>query len=167
MTDKRPKATKVKCKRNESLTKQSIFVEYSLLQRKHLSFTGAHSQMNTTLFQKLLTRRNVKLSEFAFGTPWLLDLLCKNWFTSSVWNFCRWVADVPPCETSLNGNEREETSAVRRLFLGWTSVLKFCLLIALHPYVRLHPIWMVQIRISDQTSLKSWCMWVKWPPGGL
>ena len=31
MTDKKQKATKVKCKREESLTKQSIFVEYSLL----------------------------------------------------------------------------------------------------------------------------------------
>ena len=34
---------------------------------------------------------------------------------SSVWNFCRWVADVPPRETSLSGEERGETSAVRRL----------------------------------------------------
>ena len=31
MTDKRPKAKKVKCKHEESLTKQSIFVQYSLL----------------------------------------------------------------------------------------------------------------------------------------
>ena len=31
LTDKRQKATKVKCKREESLTKQSIFEEYSLL----------------------------------------------------------------------------------------------------------------------------------------
>ena len=31
MTDKRQKASKVKCKRNESLTKQPIFMEYSLL----------------------------------------------------------------------------------------------------------------------------------------
>ena len=31
MTDKRQKAAKVKCKRDESLTKQSIFVECSLL----------------------------------------------------------------------------------------------------------------------------------------
>ena len=30
LTDKRQKATKVKCKREESLTKQSIFVRYSL-----------------------------------------------------------------------------------------------------------------------------------------
>ena len=51
MTDKRQKAAKVKCKSNESLTKQPIFVEYSLLKKKHLSFTGAHSQMNTTLYQ--------------------------------------------------------------------------------------------------------------------
>ena len=32
MTDKRQKATKVKCKRDESLTKQSKLVEYILLQ---------------------------------------------------------------------------------------------------------------------------------------
>ena len=51
MTDKRQKATKVKCKHKESLTKQSIFLEYSLLQRKHLSFAGARRQMNTTLHQ--------------------------------------------------------------------------------------------------------------------
>ena len=51
MTDKRQKAAKVKCKRDESLTKQSMFVEYSLLEKKHLSFAGAHSQMHTILFQ--------------------------------------------------------------------------------------------------------------------
>ena len=34
---------------------------------------------------------------------------------SSVWNFCHWVTDVPPRETSLSGDERGETSAVRRL----------------------------------------------------
>ena len=51
MTEKRQKATKVKCEREESLTKQSIFVEYSLLQKKHLSFAAARWQMNTTLYQ--------------------------------------------------------------------------------------------------------------------
>ena len=51
MTDKRQKATKVKCKREESPTKQSIFVSYSLLCKKHLSFAGARWQMNTTLYQ--------------------------------------------------------------------------------------------------------------------
>ena len=85
--------------------------------------------MNTTLLSKS-TRRNVKLNKFAFGAPWLPDLLCKHWFTSSVWNFCRWVADVPPRETSLSGDERGETSAVHRLHpwrlkgssAGWKSL---------------------------------------------
>ena len=99
MTDKRQKAAKVKCKRHESLTKQSIFVEYSLLQEKHLSFAWARSEINTTL-------KNVKLNKFAFGTPWLQDLLCKHWFTSSVWNFCRWVADVPPREAAMSEEKR-------------------------------------------------------------
>ena len=44
------------------------------------------------------TRRNVKLNKFAFGTAWLPELSCKHWFKSSVWNLCRWVADVPPRE---------------------------------------------------------------------
>ena len=121
MTDKRQKAAKVKCKWHESLTKQSIFVEYSLLQKKHkVSFAGAHSQMNTTLFFFLFSFLFsflflfVRLNKFAFGTPWLTDFLCKLWFTSSVWH---WVAVVPLCETSLSGEERGETSAVRRLIL--------------------------------------------------
>ena len=36
MTDKRQKATKVKCKRQESLTKQSIIVEYGLFSRRRI-----------------------------------------------------------------------------------------------------------------------------------
>ena len=51
MTDKKQKATKVKCKRKESLTKQSIFVEYRLLLKKHLNFAGVRGQINTTLYQ--------------------------------------------------------------------------------------------------------------------
>ena len=39
MTDKRQKATKVKCKRGKSTTKQSIFQGYILLQKKHHSRT--------------------------------------------------------------------------------------------------------------------------------
>jgi len=43
-------------------------------------------------------------------------------FTLSVWNFCRWVADVPSRETSLIGDEWGEMSAVRRLlFLNFAS----------------------------------------------
>ena len=53
MTDKRQKATKVKCKRKESLTKQSIFVEYSLLKKKHfMSFLLGHFGRWTQHFTK-------------------------------------------------------------------------------------------------------------------
>ena len=44
--DKRPQRSN-----GISRTKQSIFAEYSLPQKKHLSFSGVHSQMNTTLYQ--------------------------------------------------------------------------------------------------------------------
>ena len=54
------------------------------------------------------TRRCVKLDKFVFGTPWLPDFLCKHWFASSVWNFCCWVADVPPGETSLAVKSEEK-----------------------------------------------------------
>ena len=54
------------------------------------------------------TRRNVKLKKFVFGSLWLPDLLCKHWFTSSVWNFCRWVADVVPCEKSPAGRSGQK-----------------------------------------------------------
>ena len=55
MTDKRQKATKVKSKCDESITKQSIFVEYIPLQKKHLGFARAPLQMNTTLYLPTLT----------------------------------------------------------------------------------------------------------------
>ena len=101
MTDKRQKATKVKCKREESLTKQSMFVEYSLLSEdKAFEFCWRLLADEHNSSPKS-TRRHIKLDKFIFGTPWLPDLLCKHWFVSSVWNFCRWVADVPPRETSL------------------------------------------------------------------
>ena len=58
------------------------------------------------------TRRNVKLNKFVFGSLWLPDLSCKHWFTSSVWNFCRWAADVVPCEKSPGGEERAETAVL-------------------------------------------------------
>ena len=51
LTDKRQKVTEVKWKCEESLTKQSIFVEYILLEKKYLSFAGPLWQMNTTLHQ--------------------------------------------------------------------------------------------------------------------
>ena len=69
MTDKRQTATKVKCKREESLTKQSIFVEYSLLQKKHMGFGGASWQNDEHNTFPKSTTRHVKLDKFTFGTP--------------------------------------------------------------------------------------------------
>ena len=61
VTDKRPQRS------NESFTKQSIFVEYILLQKKRLSFAAVRSQMKANLPK--LIRRNIKSNKFAFGTP--------------------------------------------------------------------------------------------------
>ena len=64
----------------ESLTKQSVFEFcWSSLVDEHNSIPKS-------------TRRHIYI--------WLPDLLCRHWFASSVWNYCHWVADVPPRETS-------------------------------------------------------------------
>ena len=108
MTDKRQKATKVKCKREESLAKQSIFWNIIFSRRSIwvlLELVGRWTQQYTL---PKSTRRHVKLDKFIFGTPWLPDLLCKRWFASSVWNFCRWVADVPLRGMSPVGKSEEK-----------------------------------------------------------
>ena len=125
MTDKIQKATKVKCKREEYLTKQSMFVEYSLLSKdKAFEFCWCLLADEHNSSPKS-TRRHIKLGKFIFGAPWLLDLLCKHWFASSVWNFCCWVADIPPRETSLavKSEEKRMFSQATNFFV-WPLVLK-------------------------------------------
>ena len=58
MTDKKQKATKVKSKRKESLTKQEEAFEFcwSSLADEHNTFPKS-------------TKRDVKLDKFIFGTP--------------------------------------------------------------------------------------------------
>ena len=70
------------------------------------SFADKHN--NITVFTKIDQEKLCKLNKFACGTPWLLDLLCKHWFTSSVWNFCCWVADFPPRETSPPARKKKK-----------------------------------------------------------
>ena len=55
------------------MTKQSIFVEYILLQKKSSSFAGAHWQINTTILQNQ-PGENVKLNKFEFGTQGLYQI---------------------------------------------------------------------------------------------
>ena len=100
--DKRPQRSNVNAKNLEQ--NSQYFVEYTLLYKKRLSSAGACWRMNIILYQN----RPEKLDKVVFGTPWLLDLLCKHWFASSVWNFCRWVTDVPPCETSPAAKSEEK-----------------------------------------------------------
>ena len=86
-----------------------------------MSFAGAHSQMDTTRYQNR-PGRNLKFNKFAFGSLWLPYLLRKHWFTSSVSNFCRWVADVPQRETSPAARNEE-----KRLFsqaIPWSTYPK-------------------------------------------
>ena len=44
----------------------------------------------------------------------------KHWFASSVWNFCRWVADVPPRETSPAAKSEEKRMfSQARVTIAW------------------------------------------------
>ena len=62
MTDKRQKATEIKCKNEEALAKESMFVEYTLLQKKNLSSAGARWQMNTKITKiDQKTRKTVQI----------------------------------------------------------------------------------------------------------
>ena len=66
-----------------------------------------------------MTKRNKKSNKLTIGTPWLPNLLCKHWFTLSVWNFCCWVANVPPGKMSLASRSKEKqdkASYVKRLW---------------------------------------------------
>ena len=75
---------------SQYFSRKRIWVRWS-------SFAVEHTTMTTSPWP---TRRNIKSNKFTI-TPWLLYLLCKHWFTSSVCNFCHWGADVPPGEISL------------------------------------------------------------------
>ena len=105
------------------------------------------------------TRRHVKLDKFVFGTPWLADLLCKHWFASSVWNFCRWVADVPPRETSPEAKSEEKrmfsqarhTSKSRARLTNCTYYMSFLQSFEALLTVR-------HVLISSQLQLKTCCL---------
>ena len=109
MTNNRQKATKVKCKRDESIT-NSQYLWNIFFSRRSINFQFCWSSLEVEHnASPKSTRRNVQLNKKnAFGTPRLPDLLCKHWFTTAVWNFYRWVADVPPRETSPAGRSQEK-----------------------------------------------------------
>ena len=55
------------------MTKQSIFVEYILLQKKSSSFAGAHWQINTTILQN----QPGEIEQICIGTQGLYQLFSK------------------------------------------------------------------------------------------
>ena len=73
------------------------------------------------------TQHFTKIDQFVFGTPWLLDSLCKHWFASSVWNFCRRVAEVPPRKTSSEAKSKEKRMFSQANQKGyWTYIMFTC-----------------------------------------
>ena len=114
MTDKRQKATKIKCKLEESQNSQ--YLCHMVFSRRSiwllLKLVGRWTQHFTKIDQK--TR---KIGQIYIKTPWLLDLLCEHWFASSVWNFCSWVADVPPRETFPAAKSEEKRMFSQATFL--------------------------------------------------
>ena len=77
-----------------------------------MELVGRRAPYFTKIDQKTCKNRQIYI-----WTPWLSDLLCKHWFASSVWNFCRWVADVPLRETSPAAKGEE-----KRTFLQATAL---------------------------------------------
>ena len=67
-----------------------------------LELFGRWTQHFTKIDQK-----THKIGQICNWTPWLLHLLCKHWIASA-WNFYRWVADVPPRETSPAAKSEEK-----------------------------------------------------------
>ena len=111
--DKRPQRSNVKAKK---LEQNSQYLLNILFSRRRiwvlLELVGRWTQKLPKS-----TRRTVKLYKFVFGTPWLPDFLCKHWFASSVWNFCHWVADVPP--DVFAGYLKRSPRTFGSLFSGW------------------------------------------------
>ena len=92
----------------ESLAKQSTFVKYSLLKRKHLSLLELVADKHNTLPKS--ARRHVKLLKFIFGTPRLPDLLCKHHgFASIIMEFLLPSRGRSSVRNVPSGEERGET----------------------------------------------------------
>ena len=70
-------------------------------------FTGEDNTLPKSTKRSLLKiEQNLHLEPHDMTT----ESLCKHWLLSWVWNFCHWVADVPPHETSTSVEERGETA---------------------------------------------------------
>ena len=99
MTGKRQKAPKVKCKRKEYLTNSKYLWNIVFSRRSIWGFAGAPGQMNSTLQQ------NRPEDTQNWTNLYLEPHYCWIYYVNinlrhQYGNFCRWVADVPPRDTS-------------------------------------------------------------------
>ena len=109
MTDNRQTATKVKGKLGRRKREESTFYKTVLEKASEFCWSSFAVERKTLPWS---TRRNMIINKFTFGSPWLPDLLCKHWFTSSVWNF--WGPDVPPGQRPRR-RETRRNGCIRRL----------------------------------------------------
>ena len=114
MTEKRQKVTKVKCKREESLTKLSIInYLWNIVSSRRsiwvlLKLVGRWAQH----FAKIDQKTQIFFGQIYIWSPKNVCvggyLTARHWFASSVWNFCPWVTDVPLHETSPVAKSKEK-----------------------------------------------------------
>ena len=96
------------------LLKKKIFHKYWLFCYRFLTFTFdfvAYSIFFLSVIpNNSKKKRNYSVVQSAFMTGFRTD------FTSSVWNFCRWLADRPPRETSRRWGARRNSCFGRLYF---------------------------------------------------
>ena len=85
---------KVKCKRDESLENSQYLWNNIVFSRSSIWVLLELIRRWTQRFTKIDQEKR-KTEQICIWNPMTTGWLCKHWFTSLVWNFCRWVADVP------------------------------------------------------------------------
>ena len=127
LTSDRQKATKVKyIKCDKSITKQLFSMEWN---KKAFWFCWSSLADEHKTLPNSTRSRNIKTNKYAFGAPWLLDWLCKPWFTSSVWNFCCWDTDVSLSQAAWSKEKWLFSKAVTNLVYPPPTPTKFCITI--------------------------------------
>lgn len=93
--------------RSENLLGSSDWLTHQLYKTVIICFAVAHLQKNSKFYHSrlggTLTRTNLHYLPYDYQ---INKLLCKLWFMSSILNFCRLGAHIPPAKCSLWGGLR-------------------------------------------------------------
>ena len=84
------------------LLQKAIFHKYWLFCWRFIAFTFDLCSLLSVIRKQQVKQCNYFVDQSAFLTGFRTDL------SSSVWNFCHWVADVPPRETSPAARSEEK-----------------------------------------------------------